>query len=78
MEWLMLQGDLAGECFHLQPVRFVVNDRGLFTAGWFGMRENTVPAYNPRSYTSKRTGKATALSENISSSDSEATVFLFN
>ena len=22
-----------------QPVRFVVNDRGLFTAGWFGMRE---------------------------------------
>jgi len=22
-----------------QPVRFVVNDRGLFTAGWFGVRE---------------------------------------
>jgi len=25
--------------FYQQPVRFVVNDRGLFTAGWFGVRE---------------------------------------
>jgi len=24
---------------NIQPVRFVVNDRGLFTAGWFGVRE---------------------------------------
>ena len=23
----------------IQPVREVVNDRGLFTAGWFGVRE---------------------------------------
>jgi len=23
----------------LHPIRFVVNDRGLFTAGWFGVRE---------------------------------------
>ena len=37
-----------------QPVRFVVNDRGLFTAGRFGVREK-YRAYNPRSYTSKRT-----------------------
>jgi len=22
-----------------EPVRFVVNDRGLFTVGWFGVRE---------------------------------------
>ena len=22
-----------------QPVHFIVNDRGLFTAGWFGVRE---------------------------------------
>ena len=24
---------------NIQPVRFVVNDRELFTAGWFGVRE---------------------------------------
>ena len=27
------------ETHDFQPVRFVVNDRGLFTAGWFGVRE---------------------------------------
>ena len=26
-------------CVYLQPVREAVNDRGLFTAGWFGVRE---------------------------------------
>ena len=33
----------CGTCFFQwqdkQPVRFVVNDRGLFTAGWFGVRK---------------------------------------
>ena len=33
-----------------QLVHFVVNDRGLFTAGWFGAREKYCSSlYNPRS-----------------------------
>ena len=28
-----------------QPVREAVSYRGLFTAGWFGVRENTVPGW---------------------------------
>jgi len=32
--------DTAATQSHIdQPVRFVVNNRGLFTAGWFGVRE---------------------------------------
>ena len=30
---------VAGTESYLQPVREAVNDRGLFTAGWFGERE---------------------------------------
>ena len=40
-----------------QPVREAVSYRGLFTAGWFGVRKKTLfPAENLRSFTNKRTG----------------------
>ena len=31
--------DVTEKGLYFQPVRFVVNDRGLFTAGWFDVRE---------------------------------------
>ena len=30
---------MVGLAANMQPVRQAVNDRGLFTAGWFGVRE---------------------------------------
>ena len=30
---------MLSECNNEQPVREAVNDRGLFTAGWFSVRE---------------------------------------
>ena len=42
--WWRDQGSLPPPT---RPVRQAVNDHGLFTAGWFGVRKNTVLTYNP-------------------------------
>ena len=48
--------DRAGRAGVSQPVREAVSYRGLFTAGWFGVREKHCSRLgNLRSFTSKRT-----------------------